>query len=73
MPYKDPERKRRWEQAHRQRRTQQRKMQRARQRSLQMHDNSASAPKKSKGAWWVVLLGVAAAFVALAISQDAAP
>lgn len=64
MPYKDPERKRQWELAHRQKRTERRKLQRAQQfgktekPSIQAHhvpDLASRKESKHRG-WGFVLL-----------------
>ena len=70
MPYKDPERKRQWERAHRQQRTQRRKWQRAAQRNAVCLPGaeSESAPpssleRKGEGGAWGLLIFFAAIFL----------
>ncbi len=65
MPYRNPERKRQWEQRHRIERTEQRRLRRA-----QQHNQQGDAPvlpeKNSRGGWWALILGVAAIFLGIA-------
>ena len=67
MPYNDPEQKRQWEQAHRQRRNAQRRLRRAGSQSLEATDiqtnlaKSDQPPQASRGVpWWAkaLFLGV---------------
>src|SRR2546428_3706272 len=66
MPYKNPERKRQWEQNHRMQRTKRRRLRRP-----QQHNQPGEAPvlpeKNRRGTWWVLFFGVAAIFLALGV------
>src|SRR5438046_5488982 len=54
MPYKNPERKRKWEQNHRMQRTKRRRLRRP-----QQHNQPGEVPvlpeKNTRGTWWVVV------------------
>ena len=65
MPYKNPERKRQWEQTHRMQRTERQRLRRA-QRYDQQGEAAVLPEKNNRAGWWALIFGVAAIFLGLA-------